>query len=172
MAEGTEFARHVYDTLWDAGQDHGIRNVGYRAIESLRLEKNYVYWSGDLTPDYTPIEAGLGFRVHLKAKGDFIGRAVLEKQKAEGPKEMLCTFVTEADLPMSGGEPILFNGKTVSLATSAGRGYTVGKTILLGYLPKELVTETDFECVVFGDTHAIKRVDGPVYDAENNRLKA
>ncbi|GAA6150206.1 FAD-dependent oxidoreductase [Pseudooceanicola nitratireducens] len=168
----TEFARHVYDTLWDAGQDHGIRNVGYRAIESLRLEKNYVYWSGDLTPDYTPIEAGLGFRVHLKAKGDFIGREVLEKQKAEGPKEMLCTFVTEADLPMSGGEPILFNGKTVSLATSAGRGYTVGKTILLGYLPKELVAETDFECVVFGDTHAIKRVDGPVYDAENNRLKA
>ena len=167
----TEFARHVYDTLWEAGQASGIRNVGYRAIESLRLEKGYVYWSGDITPDYSPIEAGLGFRVHLKAKGDFIGRAALEAQKAQGPKETLCTFVTDADLPASGGEPILLNGKTVSLATSAGRGYSVGKTILFGYLPSEIVEETNFECVVFGETHAIQRVNGPLYDAENNRLK-
>ncbi|APZ50767.1 GcvT family protein [Salipiger abyssi] len=168
----TEFARHVYDTLWEAGQAHDIRNVGYRAIESLRLEKGYIYWSGDLTPDYTPIEAGLGFRVHLKAKGDFMGRAVLEKQKTEGPEQMLCTFVTDAQLPVSGGEPILLNGETVSLATSAGRGYSVGKTILMGYLPKALAKETAFECVVFGDTHAVTRVDGPLYDPENKRLKA
>lgn len=168
----TEYARHVYDTLWEAGQAHGIRNVGYRAIESLRLEKGYIYWSGDLTPDYTPIEAGLGFRVHLKAKGDFIGRAVLEKQKADGPDQSLHTFVTDAELPVSGGEPILLNGKTVSLATSAGRGYSVGKTIFMGYLPRDMADKTDFECVVFGDTHPIQRVNGPLYDPENERLKA
>lgn len=168
----TEFARHVYDTLWEAGQAHGIRNVGYRAIESLRLEKGYVYWSGDLTPDYSPVEAGLGFRVHLKSKGAFLGRDVLERQKAEGPDRILCTFVTDADLPVSGGEPILVDGRTVSLATSAGRGYTVGKTILMGYLPRDIAGAVDFECVVFGETHAITRVGGPLFDPENKRLKA
>ena len=168
----TEFARHVYDTLWEAGQPHGIRNVGYRAIESLRLEKRYIYWSGDLTPDYTPIEAGLGFRGHLKAKGDFIGRAVLERQKAKGPDRALHTFVTDAQLPVSGGEPILLHGKTVSLATSAGRGHSVGKTILMGYLPRAMAGETAFECVVFGETYPVTRVDGPLYDPNNDRLKA
>ncbi len=57
----TEYARNVYQALWQAGQGHGIRNVGYRAIETLRLEKGYLYWSGDITPDYSPIEAGLSF---------------------------------------------------------------------------------------------------------------
>src|SRR3546814_1364591 len=91
----TEFAAHVYETLLAAGEEHGIRDVGYRAIESLRLEKGYVYWSADVTPDYTPYEAGLGFRVHLKSKGDFIGRAALEKQQAEGWSRRLCTFTVE-----------------------------------------------------------------------------
>lgn len=168
----TEFARHVYDALWAAGQSAGIRNVGYRAIESLRLEKGYVYWSGDISPDYTPYEAGLGFRVHLKAKGDFIGRAALEQARATGPERVLCTFVTDAALPVSGGETILREGQVVSLATSAGRGYTVGKTILFGYLPAALARETEFECEVFGEIHKITRVDGPSYDPENLRLKA
>ena len=63
----TEFGAHVYNTLCAAGAPHGIRDVGYRAIESLRLEKGYLYWSGDISPDVTPIEAGLGFRVHSEA---------------------------------------------------------------------------------------------------------
>lgn len=168
----TEYACHVYDTLWEEGETHGIRNVGYRAIESLRLEKGYLYWSGDITPDYTPIEAGLGFRVHLNSKGDFLARAVLEEQKANGPKQVLCTFVTDVDLPVSGGEPILLDGQTVSLATSAGRGYTVGKTILFGYLPINLSNRTSFECQVFGENHPITRVDGQLYDPDNARLKA
>jgi len=92
--------RHVYDQLWKAGQGQGICNVGYRAIDSLRLEKGYLYWSGDISPDYTPIEAGLGFRGHLKSGGDFIGREGLAQQKQDGPKRRLCTFVTEARLPL------------------------------------------------------------------------
>ncbi|MFD2857523.1 aminomethyltransferase family protein [Seohaeicola zhoushanensis] len=133
----TEFALHVYDTLWAAGQAHGIANVGYRAIDSLRMEKGYIYWSGDVTPDYSPIEAGVGFRVHLKSKGDFLGRAVLEKQKAEGVSRKLCTFVTPLNLPLTGGETILLDGRVVSLATSVGFGHTVGQTILRGYLARE-----------------------------------
>ena len=121
----TEYAAHVYDTLWAAGQEAGIANVGYRAIESLRMEKGYVYWSGDISPDYTPIEAGLGFRVHLKSKGDFLGRQVLEDQKANGPSRRLCTFVTDENLPLTGGEAILRGDQVVSLATSVGYGWSV-----------------------------------------------
>lgn len=168
----TEFGAHVYETLAAAGERYGIKDVGYRAIDSLRLEKGYLYWSGDITPDTTPIEAGLGFRVHLKSGGDFIGRAVLEKQKAAGPDRKLCTFTTEKNLPLYGGETILLDGNTVSLASSAGFGHTVGKTIIFGYLEKPLWDKTDFEIEVFGDRHPIAKVDGPLYDAENKKLKA
>ena len=168
----TEFGVHVYNKLRKAGAPHGIRDVGYRAIDSLRLEKGYLYWSGDISPDYTPIEAGLGFRVHLKSGGDFIGRDVLAKQKAEGPGRILCTFVTETKLPLYGGETILADGKTVSLATSAGFGHTVGQTIVFGYLDTENRDHDAFEIEVFGDRHAIRRVDGPLYDPSNEKLKA
>lgn len=167
----TEFAGHVYDTLWTAGQEHGIANVGYRAIESLRMEKGYVYWSGDITPDYTPIEAGLGFRVHLKSKDDFIGRNVLEKQKAEGTDQQLCTFVTSENLPLTGGETILLGDKVVSLATSVAFGCAVQKTIIRGYLDKEFVGSTEFSLDVFGELHKISQVEGPVYDPQNLALK-
>lgn len=168
----TEFALHVYDLLWYAGQNHGIRDIGYRTIESLRLEKGYLYWSADITPDYSPIEAGLGSRVHLKSKEDFIGRSALEAQKVNGPDRQLCTFITEERLPITGGETILQSGKTVSLACSGGYGFTVGKTILYGYLPAGLAGGSDFEVEVFGERHAIRRVDGPLYDPANGRLKA
>ncbi|MEO9826397.1 MAG: FAD-dependent oxidoreductase [Paracoccaceae bacterium] len=168
----TEFAAHVYDLLWAAGQSHGIANVGYRAVEGLRMEKGYVYWSGDISPDYTPIEAGLGFRVHLNSKGDFIGRAALKQQIQDGPKRRLCTFVTDAPLPLTGGETILLGNQTVSLATSVGFGHTVGKTILRGYLEAAHWDQSAFTLEVFGEHHPITRISGPAYDPENKALKA
>ncbi len=168
----TEFALHVYDALWDAGQAHGIRNVGYRAIDSLRVEKGYLYWSADITPDYTPVEAGLGARVHLKSKGAFRGRAALERQKYEGVTRSLCTFVCDEALPVYGGETILSDGEVVSLASTANYGHTVGKTILYGYLPLAKQDNTAFELEVFGARHGITRVEGPLYDPQNQRLKA
>ncbi len=168
----TEFAAHVHDTLRSAGQPQGICDVGYRAIDSLRLEKGYLYWSGDISPDYTPIEAGLGFRVHLETGGNFIGCEALCAQKATGPDRRLCTFVTEMKLPLYGGETIIHDGKTVSLATSAGFGYTTGQTILYGYLDRSLWDETQFEIEVFGTRHAIRQTGGPLYDPDNIRLKS
>jgi len=167
----TEFAAHVYEVLQEAGAPHGMANVGYRAVESLRLEKGYVYWSADVTPDYTPLEAGLGFRVHLASKGDFIGRAALERQKAAGPERRLCTFVSDDDLPVFGGEPIWSDGRVVSLATSAGFGWTTAKTIFMGYLPADLAgAEAGFEIETFGERHPLRRVTGPLYDPRNERL--
>lgn len=168
----TEYAAHVYNTLWSAGQAAGIANVGYRAIESLRMEKGYVYWSADISPDYTPIEAGLGFRVHLKSKGDFLGRKVLETQKQYGPARRLCTFTTDANLPLTGGEAILLGDQVVSLATSVGFGWSVGKTILRGYLDAAYWDQSDFAMEVFGESHPVTQVDGQVYDPHNTALKA
>ena len=168
----TEFACHVYDLLCDAGAAHGIRDIGYRAIEGLRLEKGYLYWSADITPDYTPVEAGLAGRVHLKSKGDFIGRAVLERQKTDGVTRRLFCFTSDARLPLYGGETILHNRRVVSLATSAGYGATLGKTILYGYLDKDLWSQTGFELEAFGQRHAIHRTDPGLYDKDNDRLKS
>lgn len=167
----TEFAAHVYDLLWEAGQNAGIANVGYRAIEGLRMEKGYIYWSGDVTPDYTPVEAGVGFRVHLKSKGEFKGRAVLDAQKNGDLRRKLCTFVSEVNLPLTGGETILIGNEVVSLATSVGYGHTVKKTILRGYLDKMHWDEKAFMLEVFGERHPITRVESPVYDPANAALK-
>ena len=167
----TEFAAHVYDRLWEAGVDAGISNVGYRAIESLRMEKGYIYWSGDVTPDYSPIEAGVGFRVHLKSKSAFMGRAALEQQKSGALSRKLCTFVTDVNLPLTGGETILLGDDVVSLATSAGFGHSVQKTIIRGYLDKVHWGLSDFTLEVFGERHPITKVEGPLYDPENTRLK-
>jgi 4-methylaminobutanoate oxidase (formaldehyde-forming) len=167
----TEFGAHVFELLAEAGEAHGLAHAGYRAIDSCRLEKGYLYWSADITPDYTPFEAGLGGRVHLRSKGAFRGRAVLERQQAEGPSRRLCTFVAEADLPVFGGETILRGGEVVSLATSAGWGPTVCRTILFGYLPAALAGETDFTLETLGELHPIRRVQGPLHDPGNLRLR-
>ena len=168
----TEFAAHVYDLLCHHGAEHGIRDIGYRAIESLRLEKGYLYWSADITPDYTPIEAGLSARVHLKSKGYFLGRDVLEAQKTNGVSRKLCCFTSDKSLPLYGGETILSGSKVVSLATSAGFGFTTEKTILYGYLEKDQWEREEFELEAFGERYRIHRVEAPLYDPQNARLKA
>lgn len=167
----TEFAQHIYDQLCDAGAPFAIRDVGYRAIDTLRMEKAYLYWSADITPDYTPVEAGLAGRVHLKSKGAFLGRAVLERQKTGGTDQQLCCFVSDAELPLFGGETILADGEVVSLASSVGYGTTVEKTIILGYLPKHLLDQTEFMLEAMGELHMIVKVQAPLYDPDNKRLK-
>ena len=104
-------------------QPHGIANAGYRAIESCRLEKGYLYWSGDITPDTNPYEAGLGFAVDLD-KGDFIGSAALAAIKADGPARKLATFTVDGFVPFHGGEPIMLDGAVVGSVTSGGFGHT------------------------------------------------
>ncbi|MGO1119915.1 GcvT family protein [Rhodovibrionaceae bacterium A322] len=168
----TEYAAHVYETLWQAGEDLAVRNVGYRAIETLRMEKGYLYWSSDITPDYTPIEAGLSGRVHLKSKGDFIGREVLEASKGKNPERQLCSFTVDQRFPVHGGESILHQGLVVGTVSSAAYGTTVGKTILMGYLPQGLAEESSFEIEAYCERYDATRVTGPLYDPENAKLKS
>jgi 4-methylaminobutanoate oxidase (formaldehyde-forming) len=110
--------------------------------------------------------------VHLKSKGDFIGRAALEKQKAGGIARRLCTFTVDAAMPVFGGETILKDGRVIGLVCSAGFGTTMGKTVLYGYLPVDLAGEPDFDIEAFGERYRARRVEVPLYDPRNERLKA
>lgn len=140
----TEYAAHVYESLWEAGQPLGVANAGYRAIDSMRLEKAYAYWSAEVTPEYTPYDAGLGFCVDL-TKQDFIGREALVRAKEQGPNVKLCTFVLDADEPVmvQGSAPIICDGTVLGVTTSSGYGYTVGKTICFGYIPADRADQGD-----------------------------
>ena len=167
----TEYAAHVYDVLWTAGQPLGVTNVGYRAIDRLRMEKGYVYWSTDVTPDVTPWEAGLGWRVDLN-KGDFCGRDALIAQQQAGVDKRLCTFTLEAMAYPVGGEAILSDGHVVGFTTSANFGHTVGKPVVCGYLPIHLADRTDFVVEVYGEPIPATRHTGALYDPANSRLRS
>ncbi len=139
-----EFTAHVYETLWSAGQDLEIGNAGYRAINSLRLEKGYADWGSELSPEYTPYDAGLGACVALD-KGDFIGKSALSEIHAKGPAWRLCSFTLNTEDPVSlqGSAPILWKGEVVGVTSSAGYGHTLEKTLAYGYLPAEKAVEGD-----------------------------
>ena len=166
----TEYAGHVYDVLRTAGAPFRIADVGYRAIDRLRLEKGYVYWSTDVTPDTTPWEAGLGWRVNLN-KGDFCGRAALVAQQDAGVTQRLCTFTLESMAYPVGGEAIIADDQVVGFTTSANFGHTVGKPIAYGYVPVALTDRTDFTIEVYGEPIRATRHDGPLYDPSNSRLR-
>jgi 4-methylaminobutanoate oxidase (formaldehyde-forming) len=131
----TQLAGGVYDALMEAGASHGIENAGYRAIESLRLEKGYRAWATDITPNHTPLEAGLAWAVKLDTGIAFLGREALERQRREGLKRRLVGFtVDDPDVVLLGRETILRDGERVGWLTSGGWGYTVGKGIGYGYV--------------------------------------
>ncbi|MGD9883548.1 MAG: FAD-dependent oxidoreductase [Reyranella sp.] len=166
----TEYAAHVYELLWASGQDFGIANAGYRAIDSLRLEKRYLYWGADITPDYTPYEAGLGFTVALKKRTDFIGRAALEKARAIGPRRRLITLLVDAEIQLYGGEAIRRDGKVLGVTTSAGWGHTIGKAIAFGYVPAEESSHADYEVEAFTRRHTARRIPGAAVDPERKKI--
>ena len=167
-----EYAQHVYELLSEAGKAHGLADAGYRAIDSLRLEKRYLYWGADITPDYTPYEAGLGFAVALGKKSDFIGRAALEKAKAEGPKRKLIVLTVDAPVQIYGGESIVLDGKVVGVTSSAGWGHTVGKAIAFGYVPAASAAAADFEIEAFTKRWPAKRIDGCAVDPKRTKILA
>jgi len=168
-----EYGLRLWDTLWEAGRPEGLVAGGYKAIDSLRLEKAYRYWSAEISPDYTPYEAGMGFAVKLD-KEDFIGKAALVKQKKDGIKQKLCCITLADDRTIAlGKEPIRAGGKTVGWVASGGFGYSVGKSIVFAYLPMEyskVGTKLEIEC--FGEKVGAV-VDQPIlWDAKGERIRS
>ncbi|MFG1344264.1 FAD-dependent oxidoreductase [Xanthobacter autotrophicus DSM 431] len=166
----TEYAAGLYETLKRAGAAFGIRDVGYRAIETCRLEKGYLYWSAEIGPDQDPLSAGLGFAVDFSK--DFKGRDALLKLREGGPSHTLELFTLEGFVPLLGGETILKDGKVVGQTASCGFGHTVGKMIAFGWLPVEAAKADSFEIEAFGTAYSASRVPRTLYDPDNSRLLA
>lgn len=168
-----EYGLKLWDTLWEAGQTLGVVAAGYRAIESLRLEKGYRYWSTDIHSEYNPYEAGLGFAVKLQ-KGEFLGKAALENSKAQGVKRKLCCLVIDDPRAVAlGGEPLLDGERVLGHVTSAGYGYTLRQSITYGYVPAEYATPgTRVEVQLFGVRYGAVVMKEPLYDAKNEKIKA
>jgi len=168
-----EYGLRLWDTLWEAGRPEGIVAGGYKAIDSLRLEKGYRYWSAEISPDYTPYEAGMGFAVKLD-KGDFIGRDALVRQKQNGLSRKLCCITLDDDRTIVlGKEPVRAGDQTVGWVASGGFGYSVKKSIAYAYLPVECAqvgTRLEVEC--FGEKVGAV-VDQPIlWDPRGDRVRS
>jgi len=164
----------LWDTLWAAGQTHGMVAGGYRAIDSLRLEKGYRVWSSDITPDDNPDQAGLGFAVRMNKAVPFIGReALLAAREAGLDRRLCCLVLDEPSAVALGNEPIRVGGAVVGRVTSGGYGFTVGASIAYGYLPVELAAVgTRGEVEVFGEWVGCTVSAEPLYDPEGLRMKS
>jgi 4-methylaminobutanoate oxidase (formaldehyde-forming) len=167
-----EAAGQVWDILKAAGQPHGLAVAGYKAIDSLRLEKGYRYWSADISPTDNPYEASLGFCVRLN-KGDFIGRPALLRIKAEGLQRRLCTLTIAGEAGvLYGGEAVYAANEIVGRLRSGGYGYTVGHNIGLAYLPLHLAQiDTALEVEIFGRRVRAQVAPDGLYDPPGHRLR-
>jgi len=165
------YQRHLYDLLMDAGRRYGIVDFGYRALDSMRLEKAYRLWGFDMSADHTPLEAGMGRFVDFE-KGDFIGRDTLLRQRDRGvARALACLVVDTADADPHGYEPILDGGERIGYVASGGYGHTVEKTIALAYLPtSHLDAGTELAVHILGERRPARVVKPPLYDPENQRL--
>lgn len=174
-----EATGEVFDALMAAGAAHDIRPIGYRALESLRLEKGYRAWGSDITPNDTPFEAGLGWAVKLKKETDFLGRKALEKLgNAPLTKRLACFTVDDKEVVLVGRETILRDGQPVGYLTSGGYGYTVGKNIGFGYVRNAggvddaFLTGGSYELVVATERVPAKIHLEPLFDPAAVRVKA
>ncbi|MCZ4352459.1 FAD-dependent oxidoreductase [Roseovarius aestuarii] len=172
-----EYAQTVYAALHAAGASHGLRNAGYRAIETLRLEKGYRAWSSDIGPDHSPDEAGLGWAVKLKKNIDFKGRAAVQAQRDSGVKKRMVTFTASPDVILSGRETIYRNGKRVGWLSSAGFGHTLNQSIGMGYVrdadgvSRDYVLEGNYELEVATQRVPAQAHLKPLYDPRMEKVK-
>jgi glycine cleavage system aminomethyltransferase T/glycine/D-amino acid oxidase-like deaminating enzyme len=167
-----EYGLRLWETLVDAGGDE-LTVAGYRAIESMRLEKAYRVWSTDVTPETNPYEAGLGFAVKLDKPGGFVGDEALRRVKAEGVRRRLaCLVLDDPREVVLGGEPVLAGEEVLGPVTSGGFGYSVEASIAYAYLPVEAaVAGTRVAADLFGVRQPATVVKAPLLDPQGTRMR-
>jgi 4-methylaminobutanoate oxidase (formaldehyde-forming) len=175
----TDVAVTVYEALMAAGAGLGLRNAGYRAIETLRLEKGYRAWGADIGPDHTPVEAGLAWACKMKTGVDFIGRDAVAAQLAGGVKKRLAGFtVDDPAVILLGRETIYRNGERVGWLSSGGFGHTIGKPVGYGFVrhkdgvTEDYMTSGEYELEVASERVPAKLHLGALYDPAGARIKA
>lgn len=165
-------ALKVWLVILEAGKEFNLRPCGYRAIESLRLEKGYRAWAGEINSETNPFEAGLGFAVSMK-KDNFVGKAAIERLKDNLNRKLTAlTFDDIKDVAM-GNEPIFVNNSVVGRVKSAGQGYTIKKAIAYAYLPAEIAkVGTKVEVEMFGTKKTATIEAEPLFDPQSERVKS
>jgi glycine cleavage system aminomethyltransferase T/glycine/D-amino acid oxidase-like deaminating enzyme len=167
----SEFGLRLWDTIWEAGQSHGLVAGGYKAVDSLRLEKGYRVWGSDIGPEANPYQAGLGFFVKLD-KGEFIGRqALLKAREAPAATRLACLVLDDPRSVALGSEPVRIAGST-GRVTSGGFGYSVGRSIAYAYVPAHSTAGTPVEVEIFGTWIPGHVAEEPLFDPKGKRVRA
>ncbi len=164
----SEYGAGLWAALWEAGEPHGMRAGGYRAIDSLRLEKGYRVWAADITAEDTPHEAGLGFCV--RADKSFMGSDALAEARVK--RRLRCIVLEDPRSVALGNEPVRVAGAIRGRVTSGGYGYTVARSIAYAYLPSEVEVGAQVEIDVFGRWVAGRVADEPLYDPGGERVRS
>jgi 4-methylaminobutanoate oxidase (formaldehyde-forming) len=169
----------IFDALMREGKPWDIRPVGYRALESLRLEKGYRAWGSDITPNDTPHEAGLGWAVRRNSNTGFVGQQALAALAGLPLTKRFAGFVIDdPDAVLVGRETILRNGQPVGYLTSGGYGYTIGKSVGYGYVRNEngvsngFLEDGDYELVIAMERFPARIGLKPFVDPANAKVKA
>jgi 4-methylaminobutanoate oxidase (formaldehyde-forming) len=164
----SEKGYELWEILWKAGQPFGIVACGYKAIDSLRTEKGYLYWGSDITPEEKPADAGLNFAV-AKDK-DFLGRAALQNHVVK--KKLVTIVLDDPKAVVLSNEPVRVDGKISGRVTSGAYGSSIGSSIAFAYLPVEFAKPgTATEIFVFGNWISGKIMQGPLYDPKGLRVR-
>ena len=169
-----EYQRYVFDTLIEAGAPFGMRCFGLRALNALRLEKNFGGWAREYRPVYTADEAGLGRFVALQKEADFIGKDAARAHRRNGGKLRLCTFTVGArDADVTGDEPIWHEGEVVGWVTSGGYAHNSGKSVALGYVPRKLAGhDGGWKIELLGEMLDARLQPQPLFDANGSRMRS
>ncbi|MEM7112187.1 MAG: FAD-dependent oxidoreductase [Chloroflexota bacterium] len=168
-----DVALNVWDALWEAGREFDVAVCGVGAMRSMRVEKGYRVWGGDIYTEHHPYEAGMGWMVKLK-KGDFIGRdALVEIKKQPLTRKLVTITVDEPNCVLTGNEPIYSNGTCIGKVTSGAHGYSVGKYIAFGYLPLDYTQPgTELEVEFLAERFTAVVAEDALFDPKNDRMKA
>jgi dimethylglycine dehydrogenase len=168
-----EYQRSIFNALVSAGEEFGLGLFGSRALNALRLEKNYASWAREYRPIYGPLEAGLDRFVAYGKEADFIGKAAALEERQSGGKLRLRAFVMDAtDADVIGDEAIWFGGEVRGWVTSGGYAHHSKASVALGYVPKEIAGETGgFEIELLGKRHKARMQPVPLFDANYERMR-
>jgi dimethylglycine dehydrogenase len=168
-----EYQRAVFHTLMAAGEEFGVGLFGSRALNALRLEKNYGSWAREYRPIYGPLEAGLDRFVAYGKDADFIGKAGALAERSEGGKLRLRAFIVDTDdADMIGDEPIWFGGQVRGWVTSGGYAHGSQLSVAMGYVPKEIAGEAEgFEIELLGKRYPARIQPTPLFDANLEQMR-
>ncbi|WP_256684409.1 GcvT family protein [Halococcus qingdaonensis] len=167
----TEYGARLWDTLWEAGQEHGIVPMGWEALASASLEKGYRLWGTDVTPEYTPDEAGIGFAVDTDT--EFIGKdALLAAREAGVDRKLTPLTLDGSGMIVDSGHPILDGEDVIGYGCRAGYGYSIDAGIVYSYLPTEYADAgTSLDVRYEGERYAATVRDEPLFDPEMERMR-